>query len=118
MKEKVKVKHGLVFKIVPIISLLMVLASIVTFAIGMFGGKTIDKTERERQEFLSKPYIEETIEAIYTIDFSSIKYTEIESVTHLVQTGYFSVVYVNNANTFTKYFDLKTKREISENMAG
>lgn len=115
MKGKIEVRHGVGTKIIPLISLILVVASIITCVIGVFGiGGVNNKAEREREEFLAKPYIEKTIEAVHTIDINFVNYSSIESITHLKQSTYFCAVFVSNSNEIKKYFDLTTKEEISE----
>lgn len=116
MNERIRVRYGIWRKIIPVISLILVAASVVTFAVGVLGiGRVNNKEEREREEFLSKPYIEETIEAVFTAWlFGGVEPSDIVSVTYLQQSNYFSVTYVHNYNKKTKYFDSEKRAEISE----
>lgn len=112
--KKINVKHGVLTKILPSVSLCLIIISIITCAMGVFGlGSAKSKAERERTKFLSKPYIQETIDALIIVDMNIPSYSSIKSITHLERSTYFSVIYINNSKEKKKYYDFKTQQEIS-----
>ena len=113
--EKIKIKHGIGTKLLPIISLFLNVVCVITCAFGVFGiGRPKDSAKNELERFLSKPYIQETMVAVLVVDMDFINPPVIKSITHLQNSTYFSVTCVINNNETYKYYDSETKRQIRE----
>ncbi len=115
MLEQIKVKHGIKRKLVPIVAIFLVVIYATFFILGLIDLRTPEqKTEEEKAKFLSKPYIQETIEAINIVRFDIAFEVDFISVTHLKGSKYFSIKYFHNNKEIIAYYDRSTNKKISE----